>query len=738
MTERSPIGQQPEDGVGVESVPLLEEQRGNGQEGLKRRFYQAGRVIDAVETFPVDKPWEMEHLNELTLTSLISMGVSESLVGFDRLDYYAQKAVGGVFAEMGVAIDEWQDGRHEKESVVLREHKQRINELKEDWRVALKGKHYWAARKASFMRAEKGEGQYLETLLESWSEEMANVDIKTKEAENKLREEKMNQGVQEAFDFYTLIGCSSEDAEEARKDSDLVESRKRVHYWASAGVRGFVSLVDYHQAVVKDIADLGTASNLLTKQWDPKPPNTEMFGLLAASEMDLVVTETFRILLDMDIVDVDYKEEEMDAVGGNRVVVRVPKVKEKKYLKDYDLLKSAFSENHTPEQRREWLEKMKRCVKDRLKRAGVKNATLWSSQALPVALAFYEILLLGSRGAVRRDFEGNTVKVVETDSSDKVVLDVRGNPVYESEEHGPGTITGWFNDLEEKGFRTKDRVLGQGVGGFSAPTALAVFGTPDRYLKCTFEKFEIEIGGQEITMLEAVRTGKATVGECFAWMKENARAVEALNLFRAVGMIESIPATPIARLDVIHSERSADDKFIAETVKYFKSVNKALSMIFKDERWKIAAIQANIISVIVRYARRTDPTEGGNPQGVREEWDFGQWFDTTWNAVGRHLCTVSPEMDWSVFDLGCSLGKLKSVKERGGVRINDRVGMILFSDVERNPRLMSILDKDPLKNPKTAYTRVARYGPDGNAYDPDTQRKERDVVVAKLLDSIKD
>ncbi|MBU4397146.1 hypothetical protein KKC08_03200, partial [Patescibacteria group bacterium] len=737
------------------------EAKEEGRGGLSGKYHQIESLVRALEGLPKDVEWGNAGLNELTLAALESIGVAGSINEIGRLDYYASSSAGGLAGAMLRSIDDWQDGGAVFRKEVLDKHEASLTQIREEHLKALMEKEYLSLERrdiAMGYREEEGEDgrkekvYYGDEEVKSWVGDMARTVMTIEEMKTKMRQLGFDPEVKEAEDFFTLIGCTPEKASEVLSNERIVNDRREVQYWLGAEIRGFNSLVDYYSAVIKAISDLGSSAELLTKPWNDKPPNTEMFGILKSPEMDLAVTAVFQTLLDMDVVDVEYVEKWMETTSGESVLVKEPRIKEKGYLADYGLDRSAFNKKHTPEERRLWLDGLRRCVRDKLKKSNVKSSFSWANQAVPIGIAFYEIMLLGSRAGTRRDKNGDAVRVVKEinvkiDGKDKkrVLLDHRGWPIYEAEEGGPATVTGWLNDLEEKAFRTHDRFLKEGWAGHAAPSPLIVFGTPTRFLQSMFEKEEIEVGDVKMSMLDAVRMGKATVGQCFAKMTEGDRAIEALNLYRAVGAIEAMPATPLARLDVVFSEKSADDKFLEETVKYFTVLKKALGMVFPGELWKVNVVLANTVSTIVRYAKRTDPAEGGNKLASTEEWDFSAWFDQTFRAVRNKLCFERPEMDYEVFDLGWTLGKTKGAKtrdvldagQRRQIRVNDLVGMILFEDAERDGDLMERLSRNPKENPYSVYARVARHGPDGDAYDPERQRDERMEAVNALLKEVK-
>ena len=273
--------------------------------------------------------------------------------------------------------------------------------------------------------------------------------------------------------------------------------------------------MSYYGQVVKATADLDTAGELLTRSWNDKPGNTEMFATLVTPEMDAGVTEIFRTLMAIDIipssrvVTTSVSEVGIQNVGDNQfkdcsVVVQrnqfladpalekyakyglvEPVYKKKadgswdvdadgrKQVEKYLAARSIFSGDQTPEQRRLWLRGMEKLVTDRLRAKGVKDASAWSKQSLPVALAWYEILLLAPRSGVRRDEKGHPYKeplmVKNGNGESRVAVDWDGKPMYVTEKAGPSTMSGWLNDTEEKLDRTKDRLTKEGAAGHSAP-----------------------------------------------------------------------------------------------------------------------------------------------------------------------------------------------------------------------------------------------------------------------------
>ena len=170
-------------------------------------------------------------------------------------------------------------------------------------------------------------------------------------------------------------------------------------------------------------------------------------------------------------------------------------------------------------------------------------------------------------------------KVGQLKTNEFVEIDKQGKPIYRLDRGGPATITGWLNDLSEKAFNPYQRFYWQGRAGYSAPTPLVVFGTPEtafqpllakeKYIPAEMKGNDRYADMEAVTMLEAIRTGKATVGQVFAQMAENTRGFEVLRLFRAVQEFNTLPAIPIGRLDMVINEKAADDKFMQETIKIF-------------------------------------------------------------------------------------------------------------------------------------------------------------------------
>lgn len=780
------VGQTPEDPqIELQKKHMLE--AGGRGGGIEYEYHKAEPVIEAIKELEPNIEWSDKALDKMTLGMLEAMGVSNAIYGLERLDFYGSTAVTGLVGEMGNCIDKWEDGGAEEKRKVLEKNRLALEQTGEVLllRSTQKERHSLDRPKVQgrweSIEVEDEEGKkkrewvYVCHASEEeridWAGEMVQLTTTVNELKSQDRTLKMDPEVQKANDFFTLIGCTEGEAEKLADNEEMVDNRRTIHYWAEAEARGWNSLVEYYGQMVKALSDVDTSMDLLTKSWNDKPANTELFALLKSPAMNVAVTETFRILLDMDVVDGKYVTVSGTSTEGKSVSYekfeQSREDKEKKsYLLKYGLVekeknekgeeeligRSAFNKDQTPEGRKEWLDRMRKCVRDRLKKKGVEKPGSWAKHSLPVALAFYEILLLGARAEVRHDVKGKPIRnVVTLGEGDKkrIFVDSSRRPVYRAEKGGSGTVTGWLSDINEKLKRTRERYLWQGAAGYSAPTPLSVFGAPEEVLVSYFEKDKYK--DSEMSMLEAVRTGRATVGECFGVMGQTKRGLEALNLFRAVQLFNAIAVVPLARLDIVINENAADDKFLADTLKYMSTLKKAGEAIFgKDDegKWKTNLMMVNAINIMYRYAKRRDIAEGGNTQATQQEggFSFGTWFDETFEALRRKLCYDMAEMDHKVFDLGVKLAKktykgAETVKEPGdffdrGVLLNDRIGMLRFSDVKDengnvvNQRLLERLKLDPRENERSTYLEVALGGPDGEAI---LDSEKRVSYIDKLL-----
>jgi len=753
---RQGVGEPPEE---VFFAGEITERKVAGWTGMSREFSQVGEMLGAIESLPRNEVWREGDYSDIVLGMLKDVDVYAAIFGMERLAYYPASMAVQLSEKIGESVTDMRDKRGSREVGVMLQNAELVKTLEGEARTARIRKESLQLKRGSHQRGYYEERDFQTGKVDrripispeetqTWIEALVDAGGEVSKAEMNLRSAMGDEKVQEARDFLTLVGFSPEGvlsmerflsgdqtltAEEKKVLGEIYSSREMVAYWLSASSRGVNSLVDFFPFVVKEKADLGTSADLLIKEYVPKPPNTEMFGVLRSKDLDMGVSEVFKALLQMDVVEVTYEIEQLKSDKGEMINVRVPKVTPqsddiRKYwpLDDQGgkpfgrdesgCIRSLFNLPSKPEQRRDWLSRITKLVEDRMRSQGVEKAAAWARVSVPIALAYYEILLLGQRGATRRDVKGETIKVPKKreleDESELVVTDFYGRVIYEDEKDGPGTITGWFDDLGEKASRTKSRFLGQGTQGFAAPTALAVFGTSNRYLRVMFEKLTLVEKGP--VMLGEVREGRATVGDCFAVMNENARGMEALNLYRAVSLIEGIPSTPFAILDNVMNERKADNKFIDETVKYFKAVTKALSMVYYRQPEQIARVQVNLLSLIVRKGKRADVSEGGATTRGSEGFSFGPWFDKTFNVLRDALCNDAPIIHPAHFDLAVKLGVNDPVKD-GDVMYNDRVGMILEEDIARNAELRRLLGLVFADNKVSDYNLVTRYGPNGKA-----------------------
>ena len=767
--------------------------------GLKREHFKAAGVVEAIDNLPKDEVWSLVNLGPATLAMTQCLELSRAIYGLDRsADFYAKDAVDGLLAKMDIGIASWQDGHAGEKASILTTAEERKAELKQNLRNGLAKKEWLGFERVALTKgsevsdddADNGDGMVVgefqfkanEDVITDWIQDKVNCDTEIDETKTALRAAEADPKMQEAQDFFTLIGCTPEQAEALLKNEELVESRELLSFWLRRQSTGFDALVSYYGQVVKATADLDTAGELLTRSWNDKPGNTEMFATLVTPEMDAGVTEIFRTLMAIDIipssrvVTTSVSEVGIQNVGDNQfkdcsVVVQrnqfladpalekyakyglvEPVYKKKadgswdvdadgnKRVEKYLAARSIFSGDQTPEQRRLWLRGMEKLVTDRLRAKGVKDASAWSKQSLPVALAWYEILLLAPRSGVRRDEKGHPYKeplmVKNGNGESRVAVDWDGKPMYVTEKAGPSTMSGWLNDTEEKLDRTKDRLTKEGAAGHSAPPMLAAFAAPERYMWARMEAWEAKdsngnkiktVGpdGKEktLSLFEAVRQGKQSMGEVLKSMTEGSRAVEALLLFRSVQMFNGL-TPPLANIEIVTTLEKYDPKHMEAVAKYFTTLTKASRALNGDDFWRVTLDQVNAVAQIIRYAEKTIPTEGGNALNTTKIMSLDGikvlTGDARFDAIAKQLTVSTQEMTREAYDLAVRLGKK-----------GDGVALLLPSDVEGEPTLKKLLSRDPKNNPTQPYRGVATHGLVGKTFTEGTT--ERANAVKSLL-----
>lgn len=795
----------PERGSGVESVVPDEVRKqepiGKGAGGIRREYYKAGPVIEALERLPVDEIWGVGQLGEVVLAVTESLNLPRAILGLERgTSYHATDAVAGLLGEMGVAVTRLADGHGREYGLALVENDEQVKVARGLYLDAMARREVLGLERGAMARGfyenwDPLTGKKVRTPVEQdaeqlWALEFAEVGYEATVRGRELRSLEFDPKVQKARDFFTLVGCSPEVMDSLLTEyPNIVESRRLFQYWLELAAGGYSELVIFFGQVVKAKSDLDSAAELLTRQWNDKPGGSELFATLLPPEMNMGVTEVFSVLMDIDIVpserivtvkrpmvgvqragegktrEIPVEVTFLELLGDERLVrYGLAEPVYRKDSKGEDVVgddgkpvvekvlaaRSIFSGHQTPEQRRLWIKGMEDLVADVLRNKGVKDPLAWARQAVPVALAWYEILLLGARAGVRRDINGDPIKepvVFKVKNGDgveeeRVRVDGRGKVVYRTEESGPATITGWLDDLEEKGGRTKDRLGKEGGSGHSAPPMLAAFAAPSRFLIPMFERMTINVGEDvRMSMMEAVRLKKRTVGECLGEMTETGRAIEALNLFRTVAAFNAI-TPPLADIRMITTRADADPKHLQEVAKYFTTLTKALRFLYgKSQPWMVTLGQVNAVAQMVRYAERTSPTQGGNPQNSLQKpsQSVGEGTTRVINSNVRlmvlrdQLCVVTNEMTTEAFDLALKLAVKKEEhtprQETKGIspgrQLSDRVGLLRPEDVLDNAELMRILLLDPGNNPDAPYSLVATYGPDGQAYEVGSdERKE--------------
>lgn len=758
--------------------------------GIRWEYPKADRVLDAIEMQEKDNVWGVGVLDDILLAMMESVGVEEAIRSLDKVDFYALTAVKGLVGAMGGAIDGLEDGAAKEEKGALIAHEQIVDKARGQLLNVAAEKELIALERSLLTRGHVVEetddgsrdGQGVEwefdasyEAIQDWAQRMARANLILKETENQLRTLEGDEAVQSARDFFNLVGLTPDAAvtagEKVGEDrgSAICENRREIHYWIAAEARGLEALADYIGAVVKDKSDVGSMESLLTKNWDPKPSNTELFALVKPPMVDAGVTAAMREMVEAVTIETVKERVRIQTVDGRTLDVEVdvpvykPEYIEK--LRKYKLWKegkpdstdplervgepiSPYRHKQTPDKRMQWLEGMRRLIRDELKEKGCKKPAAMARSTLALAMAYHEFLFLSSRASVRRKLDGTPLQVLRIIDG-KAMVDHRGQVVYETESAGPGTWSAWFDDVEEKLMRTRDRFVKEGKAGHSAPTALAIYATPTRFFTPLFERSKI--GG--LPMLEALRTGKATVGECFGLMVENERAAQALGGYRAIGALKAFSEVPMASVERTMDGSRVDPKFIDAVEDYFKGLNKAMRMIFKDENgkleyWKMAVVQANVVSLIIRYARRQTSLEGGGMQakeklGVEEVLGLNNMFDNAWNTIEEKLVVEAPEMRSVVFRLGKAMAMSKTKDMRDptfpgdatkSVEVGDRVGMLLFEDVTEEMKLE--LDIDPQNEPRGRFNMLVDHGPRGLAFDSTSQIKERKAVVTTLWDEV--
>ena len=435
------------EGAPAPEMPRLlteEELRTEAQgRGLRQKFFRGEPLIGAIEGLPKNEVWNVgEALDDVSLAMAQIMGMKGSIYGMGRPDMYAGQALTGVMNQMEISISVMADGGIRNSADLLNNNERQVDELRSNLFAAMAEKELHGLDRAQVAGGIWEDDEDTQTsrfvpradqaVKERWSGKMAQLNMRVDDVKNKMRGVGSDEKSANANDLFTLIGIDPKriaeyDAKPAPEKAAIIESRREVQYWGEAEARGLNTLIEYFGQVTKAISDIDSSQELLTRQWNDKPGNTELMGILRSPTMDKAVTAVWNVLLDSDVVDVTYAIENMNAKfkdsKGNDLIrtvpVRVPRVIEKAYLKadltdaarERKLVKSAYTEGQNPDERKRWLSDLRDVVAARLKDNGIEKANEWADQALPVALAFYEISLLGSRHGYRYDSHGKPIMV---------------------------------------------------------------------------------------------------------------------------------------------------------------------------------------------------------------------------------------------------------------------------------------------------------------------------------------